>query len=347
MLSPRWASLAASPAGLPPAQRRRSPTSLRLLRPPNPSSPCRPWTRPDCCARVAACVSSPLCRPDSPPHRRHPFIYNRDSLSAPANAQVGDGYFLLVNVSSYGLDLLHSAYSQTLGKFLLVTTGFSLKTGVNTVLALAWNNKTVLHFLPKGDDNGCNIGADLLGSPPKQSKPSPRKLGFDENSPLPTRRQLVPSSPRLSPAAKPSPKRQETPSRSPAHHNPEKKAPVARLFAESESFTTVLLFQTQFHRLSAPSSPSFFFHTGSRFQSVKQALHTAVPERLLSRDDERASIRSFLEEKVLQRLPGSLYISGAPGTGKTACLNCVLQEMKVLRRNQGGKRKTQRFLTVQ
>lgn len=63
---------------------------------------------------------------------------------------------------------------------------------------------------------------------------------------------------------------------------------------------------------------------------MKQALHTAVPERLLSREAERASIRSFLEEKVMQRLPGSLYISGAPGTGKTACLNCVLQEMKVL-----------------
>lgn len=61
---------------------------------------------------------------------------------------------------------------------------------------------------------------------------------------------------------------------------------------------------------------------------MKQALHTAVPERLLSRDTERTAIRSFLEEKVLQRRPGSLYISGAPGTGKTACLNCVLHEMK-------------------
>lgn len=65
---------------------------------------------------------------------------------------------------------------------------------------------------------------------------------------------------------------------------------------------------------------------------MKQALHTAIPERLLSREAERASIRAFLEEKVLRRLPGSLYISGAPGTGKTACLNCVLQEMKVRRR---------------
>ncbi|XP_070684117.1 cell division control protein 6 homolog [Pempheris klunzingeri] len=155
-----------------------------------------------------------------------------------------------------------------------------------------------------GDDNGCNLGGALLCSPPKQSKPalsSPRRLGFDENSPVPARRQLVPSSPRqpLSPNAKASPRRQETPTGSPAHHNAEKKLPVARLFAEK-----------------------------SRFQGVKQALHTAIPERLLSREAERTSIQSFLEEKVLRRLPGSLYISGAPGTGKTACLNCVLQEMK-------------------
>ena len=68
---------------------------------------------------------------------------------------------------------------------------------------------------------------------------------------------------------------------------------------------------------------------GSRFLSVKQALHTAVPERLLSRDSERTAIRTFLEQRLLQNKPGSLYISGAPGTGKTACLNCVLQEMKV------------------
>ncbi|CAK6981328.1 cell division control protein 6 homolog [Scomber scombrus] len=142
-----------------------------------------------------------------------------------------------------------------------------------------------------GDDNGCNLGANLLGSPPKQSRSSlssPRKLAFDENSPVLARRRLVPSSPlktqTLSPNAKASPRRREA---------------TARLFAEK-----------------------------SRFLGVKQALHTAVPERLLSRETERVSIRSFLEKKVLQSLPGSLYISGAPGTGKTACLNCVLQEMK-------------------
>ncbi|KAM7419845.1 hypothetical protein PAMA_016784 [Pampus argenteus] len=143
-----------------------------------------------------------------------------------------------------------------------------------------------------GDDNSCNLAAAALCSPPKHSRSTPAsKPGFDENSPLSARRRLVPSSP-----LKSSPRKQEPLAGGP---NSEKKAPVARLFAEK-----------------------------SRFQGVKQALHTAVPERLLSREDERASIRSFLEEKVLQRLPGSLYISGAPGTGKTACLKCVLQDMK-------------------
>lgn len=71
------------------------------------------------------------------------------------------------------------------------------------------------------------------------------------------------------------------------------------------------------------------FATELKIQSVKQALHTAIPDRLLSREAERETIRSFLEDKVLQRRPGSLYISGAPGTGKTACFNCVLHEMKV------------------
>lgn len=91
-------------------------------------------------------------------------------------------------------------------------------------------------LLSQGDDNSCNLSVGLLGSPPKQGKPSlasPRKLGFDENSPVPARRQLVPSSPRQprSPTARPSPRRQETPTGSPACQ----KLPVARLFAESKS----------------------------------------------------------------------------------------------------------------
>ncbi|MED6261201.1 hypothetical protein ATANTOWER_002226, partial [Ataeniobius toweri] len=151
-----------------------------------------------------------------------------------------------------------------------------------------------------GDDNGCNVPC----SPVKQNRPSmatPRKLGFEEN--LPTSASHMPKQPSScqwrSPAMNLSPSRQETPPQSPVLCNPEKKSPVTLLFEDK-----------------------------SRFQSVKQALHIAIPERLLSREAEQASIRSFLKDKVLQHTPSSLYISGAPGTGKTACLNCVLQEMK-------------------
>ncbi|XP_056136923.1 cell division control protein 6 homolog [Lampris incognitus] len=147
------------------------------------------------------------------------------------------------------------------------------------------------------DDNGCNLNVNLLGSPPKRSRPtmtSPQKFGFNENL------ENSPRLPRKLPSPKQSlhtsPRQHETPHKSPAPQ--ERKPPVMRLFAEM-----------------------------SQYQTVKQALHTADPERLLSREAERASIRSFLE-KVLQGNPGSLYVSGAPGTGKTACINCVLQEMK-------------------
>ncbi|KAM4750027.1 cell division control protein 6 homolog [Anableps anableps] len=135
---------------------------------------------------------------------------------------------------------------------------------------------------------GDDNGCNVRCSPPKQSRPSHA-----------TPRELGFDENRPASAGHTQGRDQETPPGSPVPHNPENKPPVARLFADA-----------------------------SRFQSVKQALHTAIPERLLSREAEQASIRSFLEDKVLQHVPSSLYISGPPGTGKTACLNCVLQEMK-------------------
>ncbi|KAM9818955.1 cell division control protein 6 homolog [Syngnathus typhle] len=156
-----------------------------------------------------------------------------------------------------------------------------------------------------GDDNALNVDTALLASPPKQSKASTRvsqssqrRLIFDENATVPGQRKPTPSSP--VPAS--SPRRLETVSGSPARPSPDKKAAAAeacRLFAQKRGLA-----------------------------SVKQALHTAAPERLLSREAECDSIRSFLDKTAVRRLPGSLYVSGAPGTGKTACLNWVLRDMK-------------------
>ncbi|KAI8496517.1 AAA ATPase [Branchiostoma belcheri] len=64
------------------------------------------------------------------------------------------------------------------------------------------------------------------------------------------------------------------------------------------------------------------------YQSAKKALHTAVPDYLLCREKETKVITDFLEEHTTKQQPGSLYISGAPGTGKTACLTHIMRNMK-------------------
>ncbi|XP_068118236.1 cell division control protein 6 homolog [Hyperolius riggenbachi] len=155
-----------------------------------------------------------------------------------------------------------------------------------------------------GDDNLCNIPQSLRCSPPKQSRDekglsSPakgRRLIFDENqvttthlSPIKKAQNLTLSSPQR--------KGQETPSSS-SHQEPQgKKNVCAQLFKQE----------------------------GTCYQQAKCALNTAVPERLLAREKETAAIISFLKTHVCEK-PGSLYISGAPGTGKTACLTKLLQD---------------------
>lgn len=47
---------------------------------------------------------------------------------------------------------------------------------------------------------------------------------------------------------------------------------------------------------------------------------TTFDLRMAGRDEERSHLESFWEKHVEARLPGSLYISGQPGTGKTALI---------------------------
>ncbi|XP_067869104.1 cell division control protein 6 homolog [Heterodontus francisci] len=60
------------------------------------------------------------------------------------------------------------------------------------------------------------------------------------------------------------------------------------------------------------------------YQQTKQALNTTIPERLLERENETKAISQFLMDHVYGEKPGSLYISGAPGTGKTACVKRII-----------------------
>ncbi|KAM6295456.1 cell division control protein 6 homolog [Aegotheles albertisi] len=140
-----------------------------------------------------------------------------------------------------------------------------------------------------GDDNLCNVPHALPCSPAKRSKENQgRRLLFGD----------PPASPEKPGSPGPSPRRggQETPRSSGLGGQPAR----TRLFRQE----------------------------GTCYQQAKRALYAAVPDRLHARDKESGIIRQFLRDHVCRRRPGSLYISGAPGTGKTACVSRVLLDCK-------------------
>ena len=72
-----------------------------------------------------------------------------------------------------------------------------------------------------------------------------------------------------------------------------------------------------------------FGSAGECYQRVKQALHTAMPDRLVCREKEMGEVNEFLDTHLTKSKAGSLYISGAPGTGKTAVISLTRQRLQV------------------
>ncbi|CEP18191.1 hypothetical protein [Parasitella parasitica] len=65
------------------------------------------------------------------------------------------------------------------------------------------------------------------------------------------------------------------------------------------------------------------------YQKAKAVFRrTAIPSRLIGRGDEREQMLSFWKQHVLSNKPGCLYVSGMPGTGKTAMLTEVMRLME-------------------
>lgn len=65
------------------------------------------------------------------------------------------------------------------------------------------------------------------------------------------------------------------------------------------------------------------------YQDAKKALHSTTPETLPGRQKEFEDLRVFINEHLEEKKSGSLYISGPPGTGKTACLTLILEKANV------------------
>ncbi|XP_063229738.1 cell division control protein 6 homolog [Bacillus rossius redtenbacheri] len=82
---------------------------------------------------------------------------------------------------------------------------------------------------------------------------------------------------------------------------------------------------TREHRLS----PKKLFAEGSQFQRARRALHGSAPESLPARRAQLDELRGFLLARLEARSPGMLYVSGPPGTGKTACLASLLRDPQV------------------
>ncbi|KAG8199272.1 hypothetical protein JTE90_003695 [Oedothorax gibbosus] len=78
--------------------------------------------------------------------------------------------------------------------------------------------------------------------------------------------------------------------------------------------------------VSVSSSPSK--NKTSSLSEAKHAFHTGLPNRLIGRSKEIADIHCFLTGHIDGQTSGSLYISGAPGTGKTSSLMFVKNSIK-------------------
>lgn len=89
-------------------------------------------------------------------------------------------------------------------------------------------------------------------------------------------------------------------------------------------------------RLSSPCSsvvmhtqkhlpPKQLFMSGSAYQEVRQALQVCAQTSLPGRAVHLDKLHSFLQQHLTAGSSGTLYVSGPPGTGKTACLSKIME----------------------
>lgn len=67
------------------------------------------------------------------------------------------------------------------------------------------------------------------------------------------------------------------------------------------------------------------FPSESAYQQVRQALHSSTPKHLPGREEHLDRLHSFLHDHLTSGTSGSLYVSGPPGTGKSACMSKIME----------------------
>lgn len=67
----------------------------------------------------------------------------------------------------------------------------------------------------------------------------------------------------------------------------------------------------------------------NQYQKARKALHSCVPTSMPGREKELTELRDFIYTCLERETSASLYISGPPGTGKTAALSKILEESQL------------------
>lgn len=71
------------------------------------------------------------------------------------------------------------------------------------------------------------------------------------------------------------------------------------------------------------------FKDDNVYQSARRALHPTFATKMPGREKELEQLKEFIEGHLNNQTSGSLYISGPPGTGKTASLNLILENSDI------------------
>lgn len=66
------------------------------------------------------------------------------------------------------------------------------------------------------------------------------------------------------------------------------------------------------------------------FRVARKALHSALPNSLPGREEEISELNRFIKGCLDSNISSSMYVSGPPGTGKTASLNMILNDEEVI-----------------
>ncbi|XP_027628037.1 origin recognition complex subunit 1 isoform X2 [Tupaia chinensis] len=141
-------------------------------------------------------------------------------------------------------------------------------------------------FLPPSKSTDSSSEEEEEGAPPP---PFPRRTTRSMSKNLRSSRKSIQASSKT-------PKKTSTP-RTPRHASP----------------------QIRSRNLAAPEPASIL-------EEARLRLHvSAIPESLPCREQEFQDIYNFVESKLLDRTGGCMYISGVPGTGKTATVNEVIR----------------------